>query len=65
MPSREAWGVHSNNNDNDVMFLGAFEGGGGVHSNNNNDDVTDRDEYHEDDNDNANMQQPTLWSDLF
>ena len=64
MPSWEAWGVHSNNNDDDAMFLGAVEGGG-VHSNNNDNDVTDRDEYHKDDNDDTNMQQPTLWSDLF
>ena len=47
------------------MLLGAFVGGGDVHSNNNDNDVTNRDEDHKDDNNNADTQQPTLWSDAF
>ena len=47
------------------MLLGAFVGGRGVNSNNNNNDVTNRDEDHKDDNDNADTQQPTLWLDAF
>jgi len=37
----------------------------GGNSSNNDNDVTDRDEDHKDDNNNANMQQPTLWSYAF